>query len=204
MTWTRIELDLMEVLSCKVRILSLEQACRIWSEVDVRKSISRLSMAGLLELEEWSVQLPPVAKSPTVIWRLNEAQPDAWKLSKHFRKRWNRNRDNVTILRATAEAGLVFGGRTEKTSRSFEQGHDLLLSEVYILYRIEIPKLAACWIGEAAMPLAPHGVKNPDAFLFDESLVCRRVVESAGAYSQYQVETFHRYCVEARLPYELW
>ena len=82
--------------------------------------------------------------------------------------------------------------------------HDLLLSEVFVLYRRRLPKLAECWVGEDAMPLAERGVKNPDAFLLDDEYQPRRVIESAGSYSQKQVDTFHDYCRQCRLPYELW
>ncbi len=54
------------------------------------------------------------------------------------------------------------------------------------------------------MPVAERGVKNPDAFLIDNRGEPRRVIESAGAYSQMQVESFHRHCQQAGLPYELW
>ena len=79
-----------------------------------------------------------------------------------------------------------------------------MLAEVFVRYRQELPSLAEFWVGEEALPKAEYGVKNPDAFLIDDELQPRRVIESAGAYSQQQVETFHEYCRLARLPYELW
>ena len=105
---------------------------------------------------------------------------------------------------ATERAGRLFGSRSGHLVREIERSHDLLLAEVYLLYREQLPELAATWVGEDALPVAQRGVKNPDAFLFDDSHQPRRVIESAGAYSQKQVETFHRYCTDARLPYELW
>ena len=86
----------------------------------------------------------------------------------------------------------------------YERQHDLLFAEVFVRYRQELPSLVAYWVGEEALPKAEYGVKNPDAFLIDDELQPRRVIESAGAYSQQQVETFHEYCRLARLPYELW
>ena len=38
----------------------------------------------------------------------------------------------------------------------------------------------------------------------DEDGSVRRVIESAGCYSARQVESFHDYCAECPLPYELW
>ncbi|MCA9078705.1 MAG: hypothetical protein KDA93_27015 [Planctomycetaceae bacterium] len=105
---------------------------------------------------------------------------------------------------ATAHAGRIFGSRSGHPIRDIERSHDLLMAEVYLLYRKQLPELATAWVGEDALPLAQRGVKNPDAFLFDESHTPRRVIESAGSYSQKQVETLHRYCTDARIPYELW
>jgi hypothetical protein len=67
-----------------------------------------------------------------------------------------------------------------------------------------LPQLIDYWIGEDALPVAEYGVKNPDAFLFDEEWQPRRVIESAGSYSQKQVATFHEFCRVSRLPYEMW
>ena len=204
MSWNDEQLDLMEALCCKVRVLSEGQIVRAWSQPTVNETVSTLIQADMLHSERWSVVLPLIGGSPIVIWRPNQPCPDTWMLSQHFRGRWNRQLASTTVFMATERAGRLFGSRSGHQIREFERSHDLLLAEVYLLYRKRLPQLAAAWVGEDSLPIAQRGIKNPDAFLFDDSHTPRRVIESAGSYSQKQVETFHRYCATARIPYELW
>ena len=52
--------------------------------------------------------------------------------------------------------------------------------------------------------MAERGIKNPDAFVVDRDNRILRVVESAGRYSVKQLLSFHDYCFQRDLPYELW
>lgn len=204
MSWNETEIDLMQVLCCKVRVLSEEQIIRGWTKKAIGESVSTLIQADMICCERWTVILPLIGNEPSVTWKPQQSPPDGWMLSQEFRGRWKREPVSITAFMATERAGRLFGSRSGHLVREIERSHDLLLAEVYLLYREQLPELAATWVGEDALPVAQRGVKNPDAFLFDDSHQPRRVIESAGAYSQKQVETFHRYCTDARLPYELW
>ena len=204
MSWNQIQIDVMETLCCKVRVLSEDQIVRIWGRQDIEENVTTLIQADMIRCERWTVTLPVISETPSMTWKPEQPEPDAWKLSQEFRSRWDRQPVLVTAFMATELAGRLFGSRSGHPIRKIERSHDLLLAEVYLLYRKRLPELAAAWLGEDALPLAERGVKNPDAFLFDESDRPRRVIESAGSYSQKQVETFHRYCKTARIPYELW
>lgn len=138
------------------------------------------------------------------MWRVGEPSPDAWRVSLAARARWRRPTSRQAVFQATELAARLFGSTAGRPSRTYERQHDLLLAEVFVRYREELPLLAGYWVGEEALPKAEYGVKNPDAFLIDDESRPRRAIESAGAYSQQQVETFHEYCRLARLPYELW
>jgi hypothetical protein len=82
--------------------------------------------------------------------------------------------------------------------------HDLRLASLYVHYRRHFPDWARLWIGEHALPKAGYRIKDPDAFLQDKTGRVLRVIESAGRYSSWQVESFHEHCVENQLSYELW
>lgn len=204
MSWDQTEINVMETLCCKVRVLSEDQIVRACGRQAIDETIATLIHADLIRCERWTVTLPVIGEAPSMTWKPEQPEPDAWKLSQGFRSRWDRQPVLVTAFMATERAGRLFGSRSGHPIREIERGHDLLLAEVYLLYRERLPELAAAWLGEDALPLAERGVKNPDAFLFDDSDRPRRVIESAGSYSQKQVETFHRYCKTARIPYELW
>lgn len=208
MKWTQLEIEIMTALTCQVRVFSDSQLIRGWRTEHLTEtlalSIRKLNAAQLIRSEKWSVVLPMIGNAPILTWKPEHSDPDTWPLSKQIRGRWNRETSIVTVYQATELAGRLFGARSGHESRAIEQRHDLLLAEVFVLYRLRMPELARRWVGENAMPVAERGVKNPDAFLLDEHYRPRRVIESAGSYSQHQVDTFHRYCRQSNLPYELW
>lgn len=205
-TWTQFDQDIVKALTCQVRVLSLNQIQCGWDlAIDVlRPRLARLVDGQLLAIAEWAVVSPPVGRNPVFLWKPGDDSPDAWRLSLAVRNRWQRPTSRFIVYQATSMAARLFGSSAGRTSRAYERQHDLLLAEVFIRYRQELPALVPYWVGEEALPKAEYGVKNPDAFLIDDEACPRRVIESAGAYSQQQVESFHEYCRLARLPYELW
>lgn len=205
-TWTQFDREIVGALTCQVRVLSLDQIRRGWNQPinAVQHQLTRLVTAKLLVVAEWNVVAPPMDRKPMFRWKPGDDSPDAWRVSLAVRGRWRRSTSRHTVFQATNLAARLFGSSAGRPSRVYERQHDLLLAEVFIRYRQELPALVPYWVGEEALPKAEYGVKNPDAFLIDDESCPRRVIESAGAYSQKQVETFHEYCRLARLPYELW
>ncbi len=207
-TWAKIDIEITAALACQVRVLSEQQLQQGWqpeySLQEIHRSVSRLVAISVLKTEAWSVIPPQIGTQPLHTWRPGDARPDTWRLSQACRSRWNRCPRSIQVFQATELAGRLFGARAGHITRVIEQRHDLLLAQVFVLYRTLLPELARSWIGENALPTAERGVKNPDAFLMDSEGVPRRVIESAGAYSQTQVDMFHEYCRVSRLPYELW
>jgi hypothetical protein len=195
-------------LACQVKVLSSQQIAASWGsdacEESLDGTLSQLVESGLVTKSEWNVVPPPIDQCPAFTWRPTDAAPDGWRLSKQFRLRWKQPTQPIEVFHATAKAGRIFGSRCGSMIRTIEQQHDLLLSQVFVLYHERLPQLVQFWVGEQAMPVAERGVKNPDAFLIDNRGEPRRLIESAGAYSQMQVESFHRHCQQAGLPYELW
>ena len=208
MNWTELEIEIMTVLTCQVRVLSEQQLVRGWQKLHSMEtlafSVARLNAARLIRFEKWSVVLPVIGSAPMFTWKPGENEPDTWPLSKQARSRWDRSESNVLVYQATEHAGRIFGSRSGHNTRVIERRHDLLLAEVFVLYRLQLPNLAEYWVGEDTLPMAERGVKNPDAFLLDDNYRPRRVIESAGSYSQKQMDTFHEYCRQCHLPYELW
>ena len=205
-TWTQFDLEIVRALTCQVRVLSLDQIRRGWSQSAdaVQQQLARLVTGKLLAVVEWTIVTPPIGRTPMFLWKPGDDSPDAWRLSLAVRSRWRRSATRHTVYQATDLAARLFGSNAVRSSRIYERQHDLLLAEVFVRYRQELPSLVPYWVGEEALPKSEYGVKNPDAFLIDDESRPRRVIESAGAYSQQQVETFHEYCRLARLPYELW
>ena len=208
-TWTDEIVDLLETLTCRVRVLSFRHLQRGWSEQfggppAVVDSVHRLIAADLIVGDVWNVQPSPIRPNPIIAWSPRDAQPNLLEAEPVVRNRWDRHPVPTPVIAATDRASRLFGSRGFGFPPENHRNHDLLLSSVYLRYRIHHPKLAQNWLGEDAVQLAERGVKNPDAFLLDDSGDVVRVIESAGRYSLDQLESFHRHCKAAGLPYELW
>jgi hypothetical protein len=206
-TWTDRDLEIVDALTCRVRVLSFAQIAEGWPSVrqsDIRSWLVRIVDAGLLQRHVWNLQLPPADTIPLFTWKLGTALPDFSRLTDQVRSRWKQDIQPCEVLVATTKAAKLFGSSAGRIPPVHHRNHDLLLGAALVHYRRWLPELAARWRGEDAMPMAEKGVKNPDAFLVDEEERPRRVIESAGRYSREQLEDFHQYCVESQLSYELW
>lgn len=208
-TWNVGIVDLLETLTSRVRVLSLRHLQRGWEEQfggpkAVVDAVHRLIAADLVVGDVWNVQPSPIRRNPIIAWSPRDAEPNLVQAEPVVRNRWDRKPVPTPVVAATDRAARLFGSRGFGLPPENHRNHDLLLSSVYLRYRTCHPELGKNWLGEDAVQIAEHGVKNPDAFLFDDSGDVVRVIESAGRYSLDQLHSFHRHCKTAGLSYELW
>lgn len=208
-TWTPEIYDLIETLTCRVRVLSMKHIHRGWSDVlgprwTVADVIERLCRVGLIQGDVRKLQVSPVGDEPLCLWSPGQPEPDLERLEQVIQRRWNSEPVPTPIVAASDKACRLFGTSAGGLPPMSHCNHDLLLAEVYLRYRCTQPDLSKNWLGEDAVENAERGVKNPDAFLFDSTGAVTRVIESAGKYSLKQLESFHQHCQSAELPYELW
>ncbi|TWU62653.1 hypothetical protein V7x_43880 [Crateriforma conspicua] len=208
-TWTPAVYDLLETLTCRVRLLSLAHVQHGWAKQFGNSggavvAIQRLVNAGLIAGDVWNLPISPIGEEPLAVWTPLHAAPDFMQLTEVVQTRWDKPTQPTPVVAATHKAARLFGSSAGGLPPTNHRNHDLLLAAVYIRYRLTQPKLAKTWLGEDAVAIAERGVKNPDAFLFDDEGHVTRVIESAGRYSLEQIESFHRHCQSAELPYELW
>ncbi len=208
-TWTPAIYDLIESLTCRVRLLSLAHIHQGWaghfgSSSATVDAIKQLVDAGLIVGDVWNLSPSPIGETPLAAWTPQHMAPDLLQLAEVVQARWNEPTQPTPVVAATHKAARLFGSSAGGLPPTNHRNHDLLLAGVYVRYRTTEPELADTWLGEDAVAIAERGVKNPDAFLFDDEGNVVRVIESAGRYSLEQLESFHRHCRFAELPYELW
>jgi hypothetical protein len=143
-------------------------------------------------------------RAPLATWNPGAEQPEPRWVVARIRSRWASDAVPVEVYWATPQAANLFGSTARRLPTAFQRDHDLLLSDVYAFYRQRRQDLVSRWAGEHALPKAGFRTKDPDAFLFDDAGQSVRVIESAGRYDLRQVQSFHDYCDEHDLPYELW
>lgn len=203
-----IEQDLLESLTRRVSILSLDLVAAGWWPGDqqrvLRRRLLRIESTGLAELHIINAHpLLPVDR-PLLAWRPGDDDPDSEQVSLATRERWSRPAVPTAVCVASALLANMLGSTAGGLPPLEHRDHDLRLASVYIHYRQHSPHLAGLWIGEHARPKAGYRIKDPDAFLIDAAGRVLCIVESAGRYGPQQVESFHEHCVENELAYELW
>ena len=208
-TWTDTELDLVETLTRCLRLISLAQIWKVWwpeasSQKTVRRELRRLRDGKLLLRTVVNVHPALQVKSPLIMWQPRDSQPSFERAVQRIRSRWQQLTEPTEVYWASPLAANLFGSGAGELPQLTHRDHDLLLAEVYVLYRHQRPELARRWIGEDVFPKAGYRIKNPDAFLFDEGGRPMRAIESAGRYGLQQIQSFHDHCVDQTLSYELW
>jgi hypothetical protein len=209
MSLTERDLDLIETLTRRVRLVAVSQIAKLWwsnasGSATARSRLRRLQSAGLVE-RHWINAHPllPVTR-PLVAWRPGDDDPDTEGVAAFSKHRWRGPAVPTEVCVATSVAANMFGSTARGLPKPEHRDHDLRLTSVYVHFRKVRPRLARLWVGEHALPKAGYRVKDPDAFLIDVSGEIVRVIESAGHYGASQVAAFHEHCSDHDLPYELW
>jgi hypothetical protein len=207
--WTNGELEIVEVLTRRVRLICQDQLASFWQQTahaghPLHGALTRLLSGGLIHRTVVNAHPRLVIESPLAAWRPGRKAPGASRIASRIRNRWSQPAEPTAVYWASKKAASLFGSTASELSPLLHRDHDLLLAEVYVFYRRNYPQLSDRWLGEEVFPKAGYRVKDPDAFLFAEDGSPQLVIESAGRYSRGQIEAFHEHCVEYDLAYELW
>jgi hypothetical protein len=207
--WTKRDLDIAETLTRRVRLLSIVQIKRIWwpqasSLRIVRRRLRRMATAGLIARTIVNVHPLLDVAEPLAVWVPGREEPDFRSVSEQAKTRWPLPSIPQELFYATRLAANLFGSSAGRLPELIQRDHDLLLGQVYAVFRTARPIEARGWVGEDTRPKAGYRIKDPDAFLLDAESKVTRVIESGGRYSARQIENFHEHCVQYGLPYELW
>lgn len=202
--------EILDVLTLRVRVLSLAQIGRTWwpgsrdSVVLARRRLKELERDGLTEVLSLTTHPEIPLEAPLACWNPKEPAPDFGQLSHKLKSRWTMAPEEVAAAIATREAGHWFGGSGGRAPRTSEATHDLHLGALFLKVRAQDLALAAAWRSEATLYGAGEGRGDrlPDAMIVRRS--GKRVIEFGGAYSKSKLIEFHEFCERRSLPYEVW
>lgn len=196
------------MLSVRVRVLSLEQvAARFWPEADqgrrlARDRLGKLAIAGLVTVEERATRAMLDFETPLAIWRPHRPAPDFIELARTLATRWPDDAVRTACVTVTDDGARgVAGVRASAPPADSEVSHDLHVAEVFFRMQNELPARATTWILETQLPKG-QGVKVPDAMVRDG--LDRTAIEFGGLYDRSKLESFHDYCRDQKMGYELW
>lgn len=199
--------DILEVLSLRVRTLSLGQVARTWWQgrsQSVRQAQQRITVlveAGLLELNHLRAHPELPLDAPLAVWHGGQPPPGFGELARCLRARWSNEAEDTTFVTATRSAGNDLGGHGGRRPRISEATHDLHLAAVYLRMRSELPTRARSWMPEFALRGMP-GERVPDALVRDGRY--NTAIEFGGEYPEEKLRLFHEDCARRGRGYEIW
>lgn len=200
--------ELLAVLGRRIRILSVEQAARLYGrDDDVRhteRRLRRLEQAGLVHVEQFLARPVEHLTAPLSTWQPGLPPPDLGGVARTCHARFSAPAAALDCVIASKAARYRVARPEGRPSRMSEVTHDLHLSEVYLRMREELPTRARSWLPEDALKHhGREGDKVPDAIVKDG--LYKTAIELVGSsYRTEKLEAFHGYCAEHELGYELW
>ena len=204
------DLDLLDALTLRIRVLSIAQVARHWFGTlrdpvqQATRRLSTLQRAGFIEPVSMSARPELHLALPLATWTPGDGEPRFEHLASTLDARWREPATPTAIIIASRKAGHARGGCGGRWPRRSEVSHDLTLAGLYLAWQQNRPSRGEEWISEARLRMAGFGDEDhlPDAMI--EQAGRRRVIELGGAYSAAKLRDFHRFCAERDLPYELW
>lgn len=206
---TERDREILEVLTRRVRLLSLPQLARTWWP-DVRHGLAlakdrmaRLRDDGLVSLFSMAVHPELELAAPLCRWAPGDPAPDFKRLACRAQARWSSAPVAVTAASASPRAGGVFGAFPCRPPKRNEQTHDLHLSAVYLHKRRTHAEQAECWVPEQAVRATYEGYddKVPDAWVERPRPTA---IDFIGRYKAPRLRDLHGYCERRGAAYEFW
>lgn len=211
LTLTPRDREILEVLTRRVKVLTLPQIARTWwngkhSQQSARRRIEELEARGLLESFTAYAHPELPMLQPVYSWTPGAIAPNFGALSYQLVSRWTEPHAPVSAVIASRKAGTSFGGYAGKRPKRVEENHDVHLAAVFLHLRTTSPDLAKCWHSEETIrrsrPDAP-GEKLPDAIVRPNGGP-EKIVDFGGEYSAEKLEGFHRWAEAKACAYEFW
>jgi len=209
-TWTHRDLDIVESLALRTRLLTLKQIARLWwpasarGDFLARRRLRRIAGAGLVDKVRINIHPILELEGPVFSWQPGDPSPACEKIAYQVQKRWTQPAKPTSVYLASRLTRSLFASFGGKSVEPVQATHDIHVGQMYVWYRENQPQNAKHWVGEDALPKAGYEVKDPDAFLIDESGVTDCLLEFAGKYSAKRIEAFHAHSTERQVRYELW
>ena len=205
---TKRDEDIIETLTLKLHLASLEQITAHWWEASTRarqtarERLRKLEVAGLLLRKRVNIHPLLSIDKPVQKWKPGNARPHFGKLAHQLQSRWTEPMALMTVYMATSMAANLFGGFGGRFKHRTQLTHDVHVTAIYFaLLKID-SSISKRWCGEELLDIDDG--KKPDAMLLNAKGEEIEVIEFGGRYDSRRVEEFHRFCQLRKIGYRLW
>lgn len=205
--------EILDTLTLRVRILSLDQIRRTWWPGSVHgrqtalRRITQLEDEGLVHIFQLVAHPELTLCAPLLAWTPKRPDPDFHKVAYRASARWSQPPVQHTAVIATRQAGSHYGGWGGRYPRLTERTHDLHVAALYLQKCSEDPDTRKYWKSEEKLREERAGKKNSGRHHLPDAIITRprrTVIEFGGAYKVEKLSSFHGYCKDIGLPYEIW
>lgn len=205
--------QILDALATQVRAFTVDQVAAGYFAGDqdnARRRLRRLAHHHWLDLRSAHVRLVPPLEKPLWQWAPGEARPNYGAISARLRRRWsNQPNRSIQLVGLGATAAKCYGLRHRKRiGHPLQLGHDIALTEVFLLFREQFSGDSYQWLGEDAATRwnlsDPRAGAVPDALLLDDAGNTDRAIELGGLYSPQRIATLHQAFSTREIGYEIW
>ena len=214
---------IVRALTHSVPMLTLDHVARAWFSPSAsgrtlaKNRLRKLMDLGYVERFRLSCKQLPPPTEPVLSWSPGEPSPGIKRFreaSYQLKKRWHElPRKSLTVYTASKLAAYFLGSFAGGPPKIEHAPHDLVLSDLYLIYREKWPAMASRFVHEQVFRKAGHRIADPDVFVVADprNLTTRidnrnveRIVESGGAYGAERVAHIVRHAIERGKAVEIW
>jgi len=207
-------LELLTMLTAKVRCLRGDQVARLWfghAHAPARiagQYLKRLERKSLVQLSK-TMTLPEIPfQAPLLDWRPGGPEPSFDRTAWQAETRLAQAPQATLVVTATVAAQALTGGPLGKRAiRPIELAHDLLAAQLFEKFWRELPAVAVSWRPEDELVQESYQTWNtldrqlvPDAVVTDDGVEI--AIEIVGRYSAEKLRKLHEARRHRR--YQLW
>ena len=206
---TQRDLEILYILTNKVRVLSISQIARTWWNQAVhpiqsaQARLQALESQGQIRCVSFSVHPEVALENPLEMWLPGQPEPDFGSLSYRAHARWTRPPVFERLVYATKTAAGHLGGFGDSPPDANHATHDMHLAAVFLFKRLHEPACAESWQSEDIVRSGRSGYddKLPDAIVTYPIVTA---IDFVGKYTKAKLNAFHKYCERENMAYELW
>lgn len=205
--------EILDSLTLRVRLLTLDQVARSWwtgAKSARQSALNRLrclEQAEKIHLFDLLAHPELPLTEPEVHWKPKTPVPNFHQLSYRLSRRWKQPAVRHVGLIASRASGRHYGGWGGRYPRPTERTHDLHMATVFLLKRSQDPGSVAHWMSEEKVRERQRQRRSDSAQHVPDAILKRPkrcAIEFGGSYPADKLASFHDYCAQQGWPYEIW
>jgi len=199
--WTERDLAIVETLTTRIRMMTLEQLVRVWwpkanNNGASKRRLRKLTEAGMIEQRIVNVSCHQTPDEPRFHWLPGGVPPNADDIV--GRRADSPASVSMHVVNATKLAANLFGSTVYDLPELHRRRHETALAFVYTHFAATRPRDAERW------NLTSDADVSADAWLVDSEQRPQLAIKLVSAMTPEHIVKAHERFASTSIPYELW